>query len=97
MTEAALPFALGAWYGLSVPIIVHVAVVLLERSPRSPLSWVIRLIGAPVALIGQFGMAVAFGLHKVFANWTFLGMLLGLAVYIVCAWLNGKWRISRGT
>ena len=97
MTEAALPFALGTWYGLSVPITVHVAAVLLERSPKSPLSWAIRLIGAPVAIIGQFCIAAAFGLQKLFASWTVLGLLLGLAVYILCAWLNRRGRTTHGT
>ena len=95
MEDAAPAFALAVWYGLSVPITVHVGAVLLQRNPRTPLSWVIRLVGVPVALLGQIGMAAAFGLHRAFANSAALGILLGLAVYYVCAWLNHRSRRSR--
>lgn len=91
MGEGFGALALGLWFGFSAPIAIHVGVLLLQREPTSSaLSWIIRLVAAPAALLGLLGIAAAIGLYQGLANWAALGVLAGFAVYCLCAWVNHK-------
>jgi hypothetical protein len=93
MGEGFGAFALGLWCGLTGPTAIHVGMVLLQRDTEgSALSWVIRLIVAPAALLGVLGVAAALGLYRGLASWAALGLFVGFALYGLCAWLNYKKR-----
>jgi hypothetical protein len=83
---------IGVWFGLTGPIALHVAYVVIVGNPGTNLSRVVRFLGIPLFLIGIMGIAGSLGPS---GSWSALGMFFGFAVYGLCAWLHRRRHKSR--
>lgn len=102
MFDALPAIALGVWLGISLPLVAHVVTVVLDRLHKgkskghSRLSWLIRLVGTPVLLLGVMGVAAAIGTHlQTDKDHISYGLLIGIALYAITAWLY--YRTQRST
>jgi hypothetical protein len=93
MDAAIASFGLGLWFGVSAPVAVHTACVLISRHPGA-ISRSIRFLAAPVGLLGIIGVAAAIGQLSA-VDWAGFGMVLGVVVYVVCARLHHKRRTEQ--
>lgn len=89
MDAAFTGFCFGVWFGLTGPLIVHVPIALLMRHERRPnpsrqeIIFVrfVRFLAGPLTILGLLGVASVFGSARQQANFTALGMFVGLAAY----------------
>ena len=89
MDAAFTGFSFGIWLGLTGPLALHVPIALLVRHTRHAnpsrqeivFIRVIRFLAAPLLMLGLLGVASVFGSTREQANFTALGMFVGLAAY----------------
>jgi hypothetical protein len=87
--DAALDsLGIGLWFGLTAPLAIHIAVVIITKNQATALSRIVRFIAVPVALFGILGIAGVLGQRPESAIWSALGLFFGGGVYVVCAWLH---------
>jgi hypothetical protein len=89
MDASVMALCFGLWFGLTGPLVIHVPLSLLIRHERLAVpskqdmifTRFIRFLAMPLAMLGLLGVASVFGSMRMNANFTALGMLLGLAAY----------------